>query len=113
MPDGKAPFVEYFIGFLVEDPGVVSEMKRSAASGDLVCLHVRSKPAEDDLGWAVVDIFRVEDGMVVEHWDDGQPVQAEFANDNTMFREPRRDQAEGRRDPLAAPFSSAVASGDL
>ena len=36
----------------------------------------------DDLGRAVVDIFRVEDGRIVEHWDVMQPVPAESNNDN-------------------------------
>jgi predicted SnoaL-like aldol condensation-catalyzing enzyme len=39
----------------------------------------------DDLGQAVVDIFRVEDGRIVEHWDVLQPVPAESANSNGMF----------------------------
>ena len=39
----------------------------------------------DDLGQAVVHIFRVEDGRVVEHWDVVQSVPAEPANTNGMF----------------------------
>ena len=39
----------------------------------------------DDLGLAVVDIFRVEDGRIIEHWDVIQPVPAESANTNGMF----------------------------
>ncbi|MEU9407929.1 hypothetical protein AB0E08_19915 [Streptomyces sp. NPDC048281] len=33
----------------------------------------------------VVDIFRVRDGKVVEHWDVIQPVPETSANDNTVL----------------------------
>jgi len=39
------------------------------AEDDLVVLHYHLKTTPDDLGQAVVDIFRVEDGRIVEHWD--------------------------------------------
>jgi predicted SnoaL-like aldol condensation-catalyzing enzyme len=38
----------------------------------------------DDRGSAVVDIFRVEDGKVAEHWDVVQPIPEDSANDNGM-----------------------------
>ena len=38
-----------------------------------------------DRGSAVVNIFRVEDGKVVEHWDLVQQVPDRPANQNTMF----------------------------
>lgn len=85
VPDGKAPFVDYFTGYFQDNPDYQSEIVRSAADGNLVWLHVHSTNGEEDLGRAVVDIFRVKDGMIVEHWDVIQPVPDESANDNTMF----------------------------
>ena len=55
------------------------------ADGDLVVLHVHSTQNAQDRGEAVVDIFRVEQGKIVEHWDAVQSVPAESANSNTMF----------------------------
>tara|TARA_R110002012_G_scaffold62590_1_gene164633 strand:- start:13787 stop:14254 length:468 start_codon:yes stop_codon:yes gene_type:complete len=85
VPDGKAPFVDYFAGYFKENPEYKSEIVRSATDGDLVWLHVHSTNGDDDQGEAVVDIFRVDDGMIVEHWDVIQSVPEESANDNTMF----------------------------
>ena len=53
--------------------------------GDIVWLHVHSKINKDDLGKAVVDIFRVKDGKIVEHWDVIQNVPEQAENNNTMF----------------------------
>lgn len=63
------------------------EIKRAIADGDLVALHVHVKRSPDVLGFAVVDIFRVENGKVVEHWDVVQriPEPKDVKNSNTMF----------------------------
>lgn len=85
MPDGKEPFVSFFTGFFAENPDSHAEVVRSATDGDLVWLHVHSTNGAEDRGQAVIDIFRVTDGKIVEHWDVIQPVPATSANENTMF----------------------------
>lgn len=85
VPDGKAPFVGYFSGFFKDNPKSKARIVRSATAGDLVYLHVHATSGDGDQGRAVVDIFRVEDGKIVEHWDVIQDVPETAANANTMF----------------------------
>ena len=62
------------------------EIKRVFADGDYVILHSHWHGLSDNLcGEAVVDIFRLEDGKVLEHWDVIQPIPETSANGNTMF----------------------------
>jgi predicted SnoaL-like aldol condensation-catalyzing enzyme len=85
MPDGKAPFVEYFTDFFKDNPESKAKVVRSATDGDLVYLHVHSTNGANDRGQAVVDVFRVTDGKIVEHWDVIQDVPEKAENENTMF----------------------------
>jgi predicted SnoaL-like aldol condensation-catalyzing enzyme len=55
------------------------------AEGDLVMTHGLIPTSPEDRGMAAADIFRLEDGKIVEHWDVVQPVPETSANDNTMF----------------------------
>jgi predicted SnoaL-like aldol condensation-catalyzing enzyme len=74
------------VTFLKEKfPNSHSEIKRVIAEGDLVVLHVHSKREPTDRGRAIVDIFKVENGKIVEHWDVIQDIPEKSANDNTMF----------------------------
>lgn len=85
VPNGKQPFVDYFTGYFAQNPQARNSIVRSAAQGDLVFLHVHSTNGAGDRGQAIVDIFRVADGKIVEHWDVIQDVPATAANNNTMF----------------------------
>ena len=66
-------------------PGVRADVKRVFANGDFVILHVHVKLQPEDLWLAIVDMFRVEHGKIVEHWDVRQPIPETAANTNGMF----------------------------
>jgi len=85
VPDGKKAFTDYFVPYFKKYPQAISEIKRSAAEEDLVYLHVHSKESQEDRGVAIVDIFRVKDGKIVEHWDVIQAIPEKSANKNSMF----------------------------
>jgi predicted SnoaL-like aldol condensation-catalyzing enzyme len=81
-PEGFRKFIE----FLREKyPQSHSEIKRAFADGDYVILHVHAVREPGQRGSAIVDIFRLENQKVVEHWDVIQPVPETAANSNTMF----------------------------
>jgi predicted SnoaL-like aldol condensation-catalyzing enzyme len=78
--------IKGFIQFMKEKlPTWHVEIKRVFADGDYVITHVHAKRDPGDRGMAVMDIFRLEDGKVVEHWDVGQPIPEKAMNTNTMF----------------------------
>ena len=85
VPDGKKPFVDYFSQLFKETPQSKARIVRTATSGDLVWLQVHSTNSPSDRGQAVLDIFRVKNGKIVEHWDIIQDVPAQSANENSMF----------------------------
>jgi predicted SnoaL-like aldol condensation-catalyzing enzyme len=66
-------------------PNAKSVVKRAFADGDFVILHVHSVREPGERGVAIVDIFRLENGKVVEHWDVIQPIPEKAANGNGMF----------------------------
>jgi len=84
-PDGPEGF-KSFLGFLREKfPDSHSEIKRAFADGDYVILHVHSVREKGSRGRAIVDIFKLEDGKIVEHWDVAQEIPEKSANTNGMF----------------------------
>lgn len=66
-------------------PKAEHHVKRVFVDGDYVVAHVHVIVNPGERGNAVVDIFRCEQGRVVEHWDTAQAVPAESANSNGMF----------------------------
>ncbi|MEK2644912.1 nuclear transport factor 2 family protein [Bdellovibrio sp. BCCA] len=85
VPNGAEAFYSYFEKHFKENPKSHVEIKRVMGDGDLVALHLLSKQNDTDRGRAIVDIFRVENGKIVEHWDVIQDVPEKTANGNTMF----------------------------
>jgi predicted SnoaL-like aldol condensation-catalyzing enzyme len=83
--DGPGPFIEFVKAYTRQFPELHVNVKRVIAEGDLVVTHSLIRTSPDDRGTAAADIFRLEEGKVVEHWDVLQPVPETAANDNTMF----------------------------
>ncbi|HKV00031.1 MAG TPA: nuclear transport factor 2 family protein [Vineibacter sp.] len=83
--DGPEGF-KNFLAFLREKfPNSRSEIKRVFADGDYVILHVHAVRAPGERGTAIMDIFKLENGKIVEHWDVAQPIPEKAANSNGMF----------------------------
>lgn len=78
-----------FIAFLKEKfPNNHSEIKRIFADGDYVIVHVHAVREPGTRGNAIVDIFKLENGKVVEHWDVIQEIPVALfppLNDNGLF----------------------------
>jgi predicted SnoaL-like aldol condensation-catalyzing enzyme len=68
-----------------DSPDAEQHLKRAFVDGDHVILHYHVMRFKGDPGFAVIDIFRLEDGMIVEHWDCVQDVTADSPNPISMF----------------------------
>jgi len=86
IEDGKEGLRKFVAWMRANRPDAHGEIKRVFADGDYVILHSRWRGLSDNPGGeAVVDIYRCENGKVVEHWDVIQPIPETAANTNTMF----------------------------
>jgi len=68
-----------------QNPQASQKLLRAFVDGDHVILHYHVKRNPEDLGFVVMDVFRLSDGMVVEHWDCVQDVPAQSPNPIPMF----------------------------
>lgn len=85
MRDGVGPMGDFFPPYFDQHPQAIVEIKRVIAEGDLVVIHNQWRDSPEDRGQAVVDIFRVDKGKIVEHWDVSQEIPENPANQNGMF----------------------------
>jgi predicted SnoaL-like aldol condensation-catalyzing enzyme len=81
-PEGLKAFIEFL---KTNFPEARSEIKRTLADGDYVVLHVHSIRPPNMRGRAIIEIFRLEDGKIDEHWDVIQEIPESSANPNGMF----------------------------
>jgi predicted SnoaL-like aldol condensation-catalyzing enzyme len=83
--DGAAPFIGFVKWLTGEFPEVKVTFKRTLAEGDMVAVHCHIQRSPTDRGQAVIDLFRFENGKIVEHWDVVQDIPEKAENRNTMF----------------------------
>lgn len=85
LATGRDAFIALFRGAFERAPNFRTQVIRSIAEGDLVWVHTHQRNNPSDLGRAIIDIYRLEGGKIVEHWDALTPVSASPANANTQF----------------------------
>jgi predicted SnoaL-like aldol condensation-catalyzing enzyme len=82
--DGPAAAIEALTPKFDGSPDARFDVQRILIDGDLAMVHVKaSRPGAPDA--AVADIYRFENGRIVEHWDVLQPVPANAVHDHPMF----------------------------
>jgi predicted SnoaL-like aldol condensation-catalyzing enzyme len=81
-PEGLKNFIQFL---RTKYPGSHSEIKRVFADGDYVVLHVHAVREPGTWGSAIIDIFKLENGKIIEHWDVTQEIPENAANANGMF----------------------------
>ncbi|MEM9056364.1 MAG: nuclear transport factor 2 family protein [Pseudomonadota bacterium] len=74
LPEGIEGLVGFLRGFTEKFPEYSYDVKRIFADGNHVVFHSHAtmKAADrgdDGKGWNIVDVWKVEDGKIVEHWD--------------------------------------------
>jgi predicted SnoaL-like aldol condensation-catalyzing enzyme len=84
-PPGRDALKQFLDMIRVQSPEARTEIKRAFVDGDHVVCHVHVMRHPGDPGLAVVDIFRVAGGLIVEHWDVLMEVPAKPVNTNPIF----------------------------
>ena len=86
LHDGKQGFKDDLLPYLRRPdlPKTKVDIKHIAADGDKVWLMVRDV-APNGKVFARIDIFKVENGKITEHWSVEQAEPKESSNKNTMF----------------------------
>ena len=80
MADGLRPnsaqaHLAAVVGWVDSLPGLKVEVRNVVADGDLVAVQSVFTPAPEERAMLVLDLFRLRDGRIVEHWDALQELQ--------------------------------------
>ena len=87
-PTGREGTIGVLAEHRARNPRMSHDVKRVIHGDDgTVVVHYHFRREPEDPGLAVIDIFRIVDGYLVEHWDIMQrvPDPATTRNDNGMF----------------------------
>jgi predicted SnoaL-like aldol condensation-catalyzing enzyme len=66
-------------------PTFMTDVKRIIVDGDIAVVHLYARSAPEERGGSVMDMFRLKNGKIVEHWDVLQTIPEKSANPHPMF----------------------------
>lgn len=101
MTDGLDGVLKVVSDFAKRYPDYMYDVKHMYVDGDYVTLHShatndKKHRGNPEKGLNIMDIWKVEDGVITEHWDAVQPIHGQmrfyfwmvggkFRNENTYF----------------------------
>jgi len=83
LPDGKDALKQGVAQWFKGAPKEKVDIQHLAAEGNFVYIHTKAKMGDKTA--SVIDIFRIENGKIAEHWDVIQEVPKQSANPHPMF----------------------------
>ena len=84
-PDGPEGFKGLVTLLKEKFPTSHNDIKRVFADGDYVILHVHNMRKPGTRGRAIIDVFKLDNGKIVEHWDVAQDIPEKMPHNNGMF----------------------------
>lgn len=83
--DGRDAAIKALGPIFAANPELKVDIKRIVGDGTHVAVHYHSVMKPGSKGFAAVDLFRVKDCRIVEHWDVIQAMPETSANPHPMF----------------------------
>ncbi|WP_158817822.1 ester cyclase [Methylocapsa sp. S129] len=84
LANGRAALEGFLEGLFGQVPAGRFTVARLVAEGDLVVAHTLFQAHAEDRGTAVVDLYRIRNGKLVEHWDVKEAIPEATANGNSV-----------------------------
>jgi predicted SnoaL-like aldol condensation-catalyzing enzyme len=84
IADGREAAIEK-LEPMFSHPDFTVDVKRILVDGDMAVVHLHARKTPAERGGAVVDMFRLHDLKIVEHWDVLQAIPEQSANAHPMF----------------------------
>jgi predicted SnoaL-like aldol condensation-catalyzing enzyme len=86
IPDGKEAVIEYLRKAFANSKEFAGAIHRIVVDGDIAVTHSSFRRLDGSPGGIVLmDVFRLHDGKLVEHWDVIQPMPTQSANEHPMI----------------------------
>lgn len=79
IPDGMSNLISYVENFAKSNSDYTYDVKHAYADGDFVIFHSQATindkhRGNDQKGLNIIDIWKIKNGQIVEHWDALQPM---------------------------------------
>jgi predicted SnoaL-like aldol condensation-catalyzing enzyme len=84
VASGKDAFIQFVKGLNAQFPQAHVDIRRVVSQDDMVITHSKFTLSPSDRGSAVADVFRLEKGKIVEHWDVIQAIPETTVSGNPM-----------------------------